>query len=75
MTYSITKLCPDCKVAMMPTGIVLLRDPPLYPHKCGCCERVDNLDKIYPLIKEGEYGDKPHTQANPPYVSGLWRKL
>ena len=36
-TFLIHLICDECGGKMLPTGIMLLSDPPIYPHKCNIC--------------------------------------
>lgn len=45
----------DCAGEMMPHGMVLLSNPPQYPHRCTVCKIDMTFDIMYPYIK---YVDK-----------------
>lgn len=53
-TYEIDESCSVCKSGFMrPTGVALLSNPPLYPHKCinAKCGRTENYPVRYPYIE------------------------
>jgi len=48
-TYIVTYTCDLCKLGtMIPTGIVLMSNPPKYPHACGICKAEAVLAYRYP---------------------------
>lgn len=40
----------DCGGRMVPTGMCLTVHPPLWPHKCITCGKIENLDHTYPRV-------------------------
>lgn len=48
--YGVRYKC-ECGGEMLPTGTMLLVDPPKYPHKCEECEQSINLSEKYPAIR------------------------
>lgn len=54
--YRVELIC-DCGGQMLPTGVILLSDPPQYPHRCNKCGKEETCwDSKYPYI---EYKEKP----------------
>lgn len=48
---SVDERCPVCKQGFMrPTGIVLMTNPPQYPHKCQKCDYEQTYPMSYPYI-------------------------
>lgn len=44
--------CDDCQeYEMVPTGIILTVNPPLYPHKCPGCGATRNFKEKYPKVE------------------------
>lgn len=41
----------DCGHPMRPNGVVLMVNPPVYPHKCTGCGRFEKFEIQYPFIK------------------------
>lgn len=41
--------CDSCKTGkMLPTGISLTCDPPLFQHKCDNCGEINSFHHVYP---------------------------
>jgi len=49
--YGVRYICDDCGGEMLPTGQILMSDPPRYPHKCLGCKKVVNLTEKYPTVR------------------------
>ena len=46
---SVDEKCPVCNNGYMrPTGIVLMSNPPMYPHKCTNCDYEQTYNVKYP---------------------------
>ena len=52
-TYMVDMMCPVCKEGIMrPEGrMVLMTNPPQYPHRCSDCGHVETYHKCYPQIE------------------------
>lgn len=49
---SVDCICDKCgKGLMQPTGVMLMSDPPQWPHKCGHCADTQNFPHKYPFIR------------------------
>ena len=49
-TYLIKCMCDEdgCDGEVLPTGIVLTSQPPIYPHKCNKCDKDYSFGTRYP---------------------------
>jgi hypothetical protein len=48
-TYVVRMECDRChNGVLLPTGKILLSDPPKFPHKCSFCEHEMTYDVKYP---------------------------
>lgn len=65
--YIIDELCDACGAGFMrPTGVLLMSDPPKYPHRCTACDAHKNYTIQFPYtearvvaahgIKGGQHG-------------------
>ena len=44
--------CDECAGEMNPTGVMLMSDPPKYPHECDDCGHTEIvIDRKYPYVK------------------------
>ena len=44
--------CDDCNTGVMEqTGVMLMSDPPQWPHKCNNCGVTKNLWQKYPTVR------------------------
>jgi len=44
-------ICPSCHTGrMLPSGLALMSNPPLYPHVCPNCNTTLNLQHRYPRL-------------------------
>ena len=48
--YGVRYLC-NCGQEMIPTGEILMSNPPRFPHKCNKCETRADLEEKYPTVK------------------------
>ena len=48
--YGVRYIC-DCGDEMLPTGTMLMTDPPKFPHKCQSCDSTITLNEKYPTVK------------------------
>jgi hypothetical protein len=48
--YGVRYLC-DCNGEMIPTGQMLMSDPPKFPHECRECGKAINLIEKYPIVR------------------------
>jgi|JI10StandDraft_1071094.scaffolds.fasta_scaffold883266_3 DNA-directed RNA polymerase subunit RPC12/RpoP len=51
-TIGVDYLCDKCGDGLMEhTGIMLMSDPPKYPHKCNRCGTVMDFFQKYPTVR------------------------
>ena len=50
--------CDKCDAGhMRPTGVMLLSDPPKFPHQCEVCGEAQTFTEKYPTIQYAEEGE------------------
>lgn len=55
---SVDYTCDECDAGQMrSTGITLTVSPPIFPHQCDMCGRMDNFRVSYPYIEYVNEGD------------------
>ena len=48
--YGVRYLC-DCDGEMLPTGNILISNPPKFPHECEKCGKSVSLLERYPTVR------------------------
>lgn len=49
-TYQIKAHCDVCGGDLLPTSVMLMSNPPKFPHKCNWCNREEVLNDKYPKL-------------------------
>lgn len=51
-TVGVDYICDACNTGVMEqTGVMLMTDPPQWPHKCNNCGTATNLWQKYPTVR------------------------
>lgn len=57
-TVRVDYRCDKCDTGhMRPTGVMLLSNPPKFPHRCTECDALQTFTEKYPTIQYAEEGE------------------